>query len=53
VHGVQLVSVDPANGELTADNDGKYWEFSSARDREEHVAALRDGHGRAPGVSAP
>ncbi|MBV9792631.1 MAG: hypothetical protein JO016_01720 [Actinobacteria bacterium] len=52
VHGVQLVSVDPANGELTADNDGKYWEFSSASEREDQVAALRAGDGRGPGVSA-
>jgi hypothetical protein len=46
VHVVQLVSVDPASGELTADNSSKYWEFGSATEREERVSALRSSLAR-------
>jgi hypothetical protein len=43
VHVVQLVSVDPVSGELTADNSSTYWEFGTAGEREERVSALRSG----------
>ncbi len=52
IHGVQIISVDPATGELTADNDAEYWEFSSAEEREERVSALRANDDRGPGDSA-
>jgi hypothetical protein len=52
IHGVQIISVDPATGELTADNDAEYCEFSSAEEREERVSALRADDDRGPGDSA-
>jgi hypothetical protein len=52
IHGVQVISVDPATGELTADNDAEYCEFSSAEEREERVSALRADDDRGPGDSA-
>ncbi|HEY2521568.1 MAG TPA: hypothetical protein VGJ19_15760 [Streptosporangiaceae bacterium] len=51
VHAVHAVSVDPASGELNADNSAGYWEFDSAPALEEQVAALRADRGRRPGRS--
>lgn len=49
IHEVRLVSVAPLTGELNDDFPDSYWEFSSSKEREEHVAALRSRTG--PAVS--
>lgn len=49
IHEVHLVSMDLQTGELNIDNSAKGWEFNSASEREELVAALRSNSDRMHG----
>jgi hypothetical protein len=49
IHEVHLVSMDLQTGELDIDNSAKGWEFNSASEREELVAALRSNSDRMHG----